>query len=351
MIVLDTNIIYYLCDLSPSPIPLASLKKYLDCKRKTEELCISSVSLYEIIARYNKHANEFRRIICTFKYYNIQLIDDGHYGVFAPLKKEVRKIRQNRLNELWYGIKKYKIDVESRYTAAVFHYVFASSIIFSVVDDIENVPDAFLLGLKATLKFVQEFVLDIFKETFSEGYNTDDCENIVKFKFSQLLEHLLPASISICKKFYDSTIDSSGDIKTPFDDENYFELFKDLSRKIKKRDRTMQFVTSIATVYSHKSKDKQLKKYLSNIDDTIDHVFEQEAMKEYIFEIVNKCLLNAGEFWKNSINDAFILSTIGENDILISFDNGVRKHMENYKDTKPNYKNSVDEINKLLLSK
>lgn len=352
MIVLDTNVIYYLCGLSPSPIPVVSLKKYLENKRKTEELCISSVSLYEIAARYHNHAKVFRRIICTLRYYNIRIIDHEYFKKIEPFQKYLRDIKQESLNNLWLEIKENKVEIEARYATIIFIYVISSAILFYCVDDMDKIPDGFILALSPILKLIQEFTLDDFKETFDKGYNTDDCENIIKKEFSLLLEAFLPALISIIKKYSDSTFDfTSCEFTLPENDEDYYLLFKELYKKVKKKDRTMEFVSGLANEFSRKTRDRQLNSYLSDINTTIGNVIKIEAVREYVFQIVNKCLLCSGEFRKNSINDALILSSIGENDFLVSFDNGVIKHLEGFKTNKDNYKNSLNEIYILLKHK
>lgn len=94
--------------------------------------------------------------------------------------------------------------------------------------------------------------------------------------------------------------------------------------------------------------DKHLEALLDGLNISIEKIIDSKSMDEYYYSIVKNTLSNGGAFRKNDINDALILSCIKESDIILSFDCGMRKHMQKYSNVRIEYKNSLNYINSLL---
>lgn len=76
----------------------------------------------------------------------------------------------------------------------------------------------------------------------------------------------------------------------------------------------------------------------------LSNIIPENAIQEYILQIVEKCITLSGVFNKNDISDAMILAAVSANDILLTFDAGVIKHLTRFQDAKAEYTNSLKEI-------
>lgn len=72
-------------------------------------------------------------------------------------------------------------------------------------------------------------------------------------------------------------------------------------------------------------------------------------VREYANEIMYKCCIEGGTFWKNSILDAIILCHVDEENEHITFDNGVILHMKKYEKERCEYTTSLSIIESLYL--
>ena len=64
--------------------------------------------------------------------------------------------------------------------------------------------------------------------------------------------------------------------------------------------------------------------------------------------LIERFLINGVSFSKNNIFDAIIMSCLNEEeDILITFEEGVIKHMEKYRLSRKSYRNSLEMIKNL----
>ena len=111
MILLDTNVIYYLCGLSQFHIPSKELLKRIKEVDKNEKLYISSVSLNEIIARYHRHANQLRRIVAYLRNNNIDVVDNDYFKKIVPYQYTIARMKQREVDRLWLEIKENKVEV------------------------------------------------------------------------------------------------------------------------------------------------------------------------------------------------------------------------------------------------
>lgn len=83
---------------------------------------------------------------------------------------------------------------------------------------------------------------------------------------------------------------------------------------------------------------------LGGLEKSIEKIVGQNALNEYLFDILRKSITEGGAFRKNDINDALILCTLKTEDIIISFDNGMINHLRERADIRVEYMNSVAAI-------
>lgn len=350
MILLDTNVIYYLCELSQFHIPSKELLKRIKEVDKSEKLYISSVSLNEIIARYHKHANQLRRIVSYLRNNNIDVVDNDYFKKIVPYQYTIAKMKQNEVDRLWLEIKENKVDVEARYTTIMFSLIFSSCILFETAPDIDAVTEEYKYTFHNILSITRDAVLYAMKDLFNSAYDTDDCENYVRTAFYNLLETFLPAAISVCKEATTLQFDENGMLLFSQNEKIYQDELNNLAKSIQKSRTPMYFIMKRAAQYSKIRSGKEMSEFINNIHAIITNMIKEETIKEYFISIVEKCLFSGGAFMKNDINDALILSTVNSNDIFLSFDNGVIKHMEKHQSTRNEYAKSLNAINQILNS-
>ena len=125
--------------------------------------------------------------------------------------------------------------------------------------------------------------------------------------------------------------------------------YADYIRKIEKKPTAAHFVQRSGIEYGKGINDKHLEALLNGLNISIEKIINCKSMDEYYFSIVKNTLSSGGSFCKNDINDALILSCIQESDIMLSFDCGMKNHMQKYSNVRTEYKNSLNYINSLLL--
>ena len=343
-IILDTNIVYYIAGLSKGPITAKEFSSYVKSEKVGRCLFISSVTLFEILARYHKHANIFRRIMCTLRNQHITVVDNPYYKKIAPFQKKLCTISQEKLDALWEEVKENKVDIEARYSTAVFTLVLSSGIVFECVDNVDDVPVYLYSTLKEVLGLSRDIVFEVIKDAFFEGYKTDDCESAVKQCFSSLLSFLLPINIALCNSTSNWEKDEHwNNVLTEEAKKEYNSNIENI-KKYTKQGLPTKYISKKANKFNNKKDTISIKEYLKIITGLLPNIIPEDAIQAYIFQIVEKCITLSGVFNKNDINDAMILGAVSPNDIILTFDTDAIKHLTRFKDTKSEYTNSLNEI-------
>lgn len=82
-VILDTNMVYYICGLSsPHHLSVSKVLSYLNENQNQINFAISSVSFYELLIHYQKRAHHIRRICSTLRNYHIKIYND----VYLPIE-------------------------------------------------------------------------------------------------------------------------------------------------------------------------------------------------------------------------------------------------------------------------
>ena len=64
MVLIDTNVLYYLCELAqpPADFSIQQTLKSIKENRQKEKIAISSISFFELLLKYQKQAGVIRRV-------------------------------------------------------------------------------------------------------------------------------------------------------------------------------------------------------------------------------------------------------------------------------------------------
>lgn len=348
-LILDTNIIYYISGLSEGPISKKEFDTYVRLNNSDIRLYISGVSLFEILSKYHKHANVFRRIMCNLRGNHIGILDNEYHKKIGSYQSQLTNIKQSELNGLWKEVMENKVDVEARYSTVLFFYVLSSSVCFGCTEcitDVNNIPEYLHRFLAELFSIVRDVALEVFKDAFETGYQSDDCERIVKVAFSNLLTFFLPSVIAFCNSVADGRTTDNGIITIP-EKEELEPWSESIAKKIKRIGTPTGFISKLAKQYEKNQNEISLKYFLKNISGSLSTIIPNTTTQEYLFDLVVKCLTQSGVFYKNDILDAMILGTIKGDDVLLTMDKGPIKHMVQYKDGRPEYQASLIEIDSL----
>lgn len=343
-IILDTNLMYYLCGLSTPPcnVNVSKISEYIRKNSRVYSFAISSVSFYELITHYQNRAGYIRRVCSTMRNYHVQIYNDKYLPIMQNPTYDFTEIRQRQLKEMNTIFMERKIDVESRFAAVVFMIVLISDIAFEVFPDgIFNSNTILLLSSIAAIN--QKVAVDHLNAIYKTAYTLNNPEGFIRDEFQSLLAKLLAPSLSLCKELSgmkedDEISECIGKIST----QKWYGTSTQSERKIAKRKTSTDYISRRARQFGKQIGDKQLTDFFSHMWDTVSNVnIEYDSIKEYVFEISKDILLKGSSFRKNDVNDSMILGSITTEDSLITCDKKILNHMRAYKETHPEYTNSL----------
>ncbi len=344
-VLLDTNMVYYICGLSSSRhISVSKVVAYIEENQSKMNFAISSVSFYELLVRYRKKARLIRRICSALRNYHIRIYKDAYLPINVTPPYDFTKIRQQELESKISEFLPRKVDVESRFAAAILLILLLSEISFEAYPNGELNSKTFTI-LTAVANISQDVAVKCLNKVYQSAYQQKDAESYIRDEFQRLLAMLLPFGVATCKKC--ANIEETDNIV------EYYDAIKDglareieaIERAIVRKQTSTQYVFKRTVAYGKTIGDKTLKDFLQHIwETTANTSIANESIKEYIFETVKSILLQGGAFWKNDIIDAMILGGMTPNDYLITCDQKMLKHMEKYQKDRIEYVNSLKRI-------
>ena len=355
MMVLDTNTLYYACGLSTPPMDVDK-NKLLSTISTTEDVVISYVTLAEFLTKHRKHARIIRRTCSYMRDNHIRVIGCEYMPMDRQFIMLLTKIRQKNFNKKIERIFDTKIDIESRMASAIFIVLLVCETTFECNIDPMNLTAPAFGFLSNLFKILRETFVPVFNELYRDAYKTDDAENYIRRGIYRLLDTFIPVLMPLCQKVIKDINDSEepNEIDTTeiinnfkrTEWENATEIYH---RRINKQRTPMYYVQRSGITYGKGINDKPLKALLGGLGKSIEKIVGQNALNEYLFDILKKSITQGGAFRKNDINDALILCTLKANDIIISFDNGMINHLKERSNTRTEYKNSVVAIEELRI--
>lgn len=345
-VILDTNMVYYICGLSsPHHLSVSKVLSYLNENQNQINqinFAISSVSFYELLIHYQKRAHHIRRICSTLKNYHIKIYNDVYLPIEFERPYNFAKIRQQELEDRIAEFLPRKVDVESRFAAAILLILLISEISFDVFPSGEFNSNTFTV-LRAVANISQRVTVECLNKAYQSAYKQENVESYIRDEFQRLLAMLLPLGISACKKF--ANIGETDDIIDYYNAIPKDELEQErekIERAVERKHSAMRFISRRAITYGRSIGDNTLRDFLQHIWDTTQNTsIANESIKEYIFETVKNTLLHGSAFWKYDIIDAMILGSMTPNDHLITCDKKMLEHMERYQKGHIEYANSL----------
>lgn len=348
-VLLDTNMVYYICGLSTSDhISVSKVLSYIEENQSKMNFAISSVSFYELLVRYQKRARLIRRIFSALRNYHIRIYNDAYLPISFTPPCDFTKIRQQELESKISEFLPRKVDVESRFSAAILLILLLSEISFEAYPTGELNSKAFKI-LTAVANVSRGVTVKCLNKAYQSAYQQKDAESYIRDEFQRLLAMLLPLGVAACKKC--ANIEETDDIVEYYDAIPKDELAREIEvieRAIARKQTSTRYIFKRAAAYGKTIGDKTLKDFLQHIwETTANTSIANESIKEYIFETVKSILLQGGAFWKNDIIDAMILGGMASNDYLITCDKKMQEHMEKYQKDHIEYANSLTLIQTL----
>lgn len=355
MMVLDTNTLYYACGLSTPPMDVDK-KKLLRVISTTEDVVISYVTLAEFLTKHRKHARIIRRTCSYMRENHIRVIGCEYMPMDRQFIMMLTKIRQQNFNKEFAGIFDTKIHIESRIASAIFFVLLTCETIFECDIDPMNLASPAFGFLSDLFKILRESLIPVFDGLYRDAYQIDDAENYIRRGVYRLLDTFIPVLMPLCQKVMKDINNSENpnevdttEIINNFKRTEWETATEIFHRRINKQKTPVHYVQRRGITYGKGINDKPLKALLAGLEKSIEKIVGQNALNEYLFDILKKSITQGGAFRKNDINDALILCTLKVNDIIISFDNGMIDHLKIRSDIRTEYKNSVIAIEGLRI--
>lgn len=351
MLLIDTNILYYICGLSKPPVNAELILYEIG---RAESISISDIAFAEFLTKYRCHVGSIRRVCSFMAEHHIEIQSLVYPHMDTPMIKTLRTIRQKAFLESFEPLLAEKIDVESRLATAVFLVILICESVFECNVDPYQIPPPIYTFFSALFsKILQPTLVPIFNTIYFDSYRSDDAENYVRHCFYNLLTVTLSACIPMCTQVFEAckekdwtTIDIAKIIQS-FPLKEYNEKSKLIHYKILRQGTPAKFVQKKGIVYGKKINDKHLETLLNGIYTSLGQIIRFEPLKKYMHNIIKNIISSGGAFRKNDINDALILSYLKPTDVILSFDSGVISYMQENRETHAEYQNSLNLINSI----
>lgn len=343
MYILDTNAFYYAAGISEFTYDVNKLQTLIE----DNSMFISSTSLFEFLVKFR---NDISMIHKGGKYLwenNIKLASNVINPLPDNFSGDIMNITETELHSLCETVLKNKIDVESRFTAILFDMCLFSGYYFSAMSSGVE-PCGFCFEILARVyKMFTEGNLELFKDIYTEGYTTDNCENYVRNYFYDLLAVELEMGIPFIERAKNIRSEQEiYDIDTWISSEDYSKDTLKLNAKLQKRTSTA-FLRQLSVIYWKSNNDPELMKHIQKLQSMFEGKIKFTALREYCYDTLTNIMVHSGAWWKNDLLDAIILCNVQDEHVLITYDKGVIERMEKRKNEHPKYQESIKAIEDL----
>lgn len=338
--VLDTNAFYYAAGISSFTYNVEKLRKLV----AENDTFLSTTSLYEFIIKNRNNLSIIQKGGRFIFDNNIKIASN----IFNPLPSnhslDLQNYSETQLNSLCDVILENKIDIESRYTSFILNFCLFSGFYFYAFPSPQEPSKACFHIFEALYKMLSPMNIEAFKQVFTDGYQTNDCENYVRNYFYNLLEYELVQSIPYIEKAKLVPDDTDTvDISDWLSSDDFENAFKDTAAALHKKTST-QYLQQLGIKYKKGNNDPYLTKHISAISGLVNKRIPYPALQDYYYDTLENIVTNGAALRKNDFLDALIMCNIQNKHILITYDNGVIKRMEKRKEQYPKYQESLDII-------
>ena len=342
MYVLDTNAFYYASGIAQFTYDVKKLQKLID----DNEVFISSTSLFEFLIKYRKDIDTIHKGGRFLWEKRIKVAGNILNALPKSFSGDIVNITKTELNELCKDVLENKIDVESRYISLLFDMCLFSGFYFSALSDGKE-PSGFCFEVfEKIYKMFAQINLELFVNIFTEGYETDDCENYVKNCFYNLLAFELEKGIPFIERAKTVNDNDIPEADEWVSTEDYYNDTQKLNNKMKAK-KSNAFLHRLAVTYWKNNNDPELREYILKITTIFDKKVKFAALQDYLNDTLFKMMTNGAVLQKNDFLDAIILCNVQDSHVLITYDNGVIERMDKRKDKYSKYRESVQIISEL----
>ena len=266
MIFLDTNAVYYAGGFSKSD--KCDVRKIL-LYAQDGDLCISSITMDEILFHYRKQAKMVRRIFSFLRCNNIRIISHSLSAVNEMTMSKLSTYTQKDVNNYYKSVLPQKADIEGRYAFAMFFCVLTAALFFQIQNK-STINDVSVHLMTAWTHAHASECTSFFKNAFRTGYKIDNCENYVKDAFEGRLFHELSYLTPILLKLSE---ESEINLCTIFESPDLEENINHTSRKMRTHSHASQYIKVQLSRYKKKTSTKEITEFFDNMDDVFKRVF------------------------------------------------------------------------------
>ena len=343
MYVLDTKAFYYAAGISSCTYNVDKLRKLV----AENDTFVSSTSLFEFIVKNRNNLSLIQKGGRYISDNNIIIASNIFNPLPSDLSLDLQNYSETQLISLCDAILENKIDIESRYTSLLLNFCLFSGYYFYAFPSPKEPGSACYRIFEALYKMLSSINIEVFKQVYTDGYQTDDCENYVRNSFYNLLEYELIQSIPYIEKA--KLIPEDGDtvdISDWISSDDFKNAFNDTAAALQKKTST-QYLQQLGIKYKKGNNDPYLTKHISAISGLVNKRIPFPALQDYYYDTLEKIVISGAALWKNDFLDALIMCNIQNEHILITYDNGVIKRMEKRKEQYLKYQESLAVITKL----
>lgn len=342
-IILDTNALYYFSGFSKIKSENINLLKLVDIIEKSDNVYISSVTIYEAINYFKRRAAYIRRLFTFIKNHHIQILSQDLLPTNDIDVDTIRIINQSDLTLLYQRFIAKKIQIETDYSVVILNLLIVTYQYFYITKQnpapIEKFSKMFFQIASISTKVNQ----NILKELFLSGYDTKNCDGYIKNAFYDLLEfnlqEYIPLIAPLCKATSDQEIDDTLN-NYHFDSVN--NASARLRNKIRKHPTTVKYIQSYLKLYEKNAEKGYFKSFLEQFVFPNTSRIPSEALRLYINESIERMIISGCAFHKNDITDRLIIDQITEARDVITFDAGAKDFLKRNAKVNPNYLRSFE---------
>lgn len=348
-VLLDTNSLYYSSRVSVNED--IDLDKLLHIINRCENCYISSATVLEMIYRYRSRPKELRKIGLYIKNHNIKLLqienlefNDFELNYFAS-------ITQSKLNRILESAIVKRLKIESMYTCAILDIMVASYFYYNIIDNGKEPSVQFSSIFEKMITIINEINHRIVFEEYHTGYFCGDCENHIRRTFYGLVNYSIHYYTPLMEPFIHLNNASEVDeVIANFDWAGVEKNSKIIAKKISRKETPVKYLKSYFCQSRNNENLESINEYLEKYIYPNTQRIEVYSVRSFINEQVESMIKFGTAFSKNDILDRLILAELGNDMVLITFDEGIKAYMENNTDYSEAYLSSLIVISELARS-
>lgn len=340
MYALDTNVLYYLTELSvyPSAVNPSRLVKLLD----DSECCVTSTSFFEFICNKKNGVKELRDLIELFIKHDIKVANVA----LEPLPKwfewDIDSIDDAMLDKLRTFAVNNKIELESKFACAQLTVCVLLGLYFHL--DWQVKGDWSVDGIACLMRKWTTLNESIVKNVFIKGYASNDCERCVKRDLEEILGEELAMGMAIMEGLGQHECERDFSIVKWMEGSEFDLSLCRMKSQIACGESAYAYLRKLANHYKTNHGEDAYRSFLDGVYDIFKGKAQTAELGDCLRRTMKRIVEDGGKYRKNDFLDALILSAIGQVDAIITFDGGLRRIIEGMANENDKYARSVSLI-------